>query len=139
MKKLILTAGALLLASFVSAQPIPADTALRTGKLDNGMTYYVRSNAKPENQADFYIFHNVGAIQEEDSQQGLAHFLEHMAFNGTKNFPGKNLMNYLETIGVKFGANLNAYTSMEETCYNISSVPLLREGIIDSCLLILLD
>ena len=139
MKKLILTAGALLLASFVSAQPIPADTALRTGKLDNGMTYYVRSNAKPENQADFYIFHNVGAIQEEDSQQGLAHFLEHMAFNGTKNFPGKNLMNYLETIGVKFGANLNAYTSMEETCYNISSVPLLREGIIDSCLLILHD
>lgn len=139
MKKLILTAGAILLASFVSAQPIPADTALRTGKLDNGMTYYVRSNAKPENQADFYIFHNVGAIQEEDSQQGLAHFLEHMAFNGTKNFPGKNLMNYLETIGVKFGANLNAYTSMEETCYNISSVPLLREGIIDSCLLILHD
>lgn len=123
----------------MAQQPMPADTAVRTGKLPNGLTYYVRSNAKPAKQAEFYILHNVGAIQEEDSQQGLAHFLEHMAFNGTKNLPGKGLIEYLETIGVKFGANLNAFTAMEQTCYNMSSVPLNREGIVDTCLLILHD
>lgn len=119
--------------------PIPADPAVRVGKLDNGMTYYIRHNAKPEKQGEFYIFHNVGAIQEEDSQIGLAHFLEHMAFNGTKNLPDKQLINYLETIGVKFGANLNAGTGQDMTVYNMSSVPLTREGIIDSALLILHD
>lgn len=92
-------------------QPIPVDPELRTGKLENGMTYYIRHNDKPKGQADFYIIHNVGAIQENDAQQGLAHFLEHMAFNGTKNLPGKQLTQYLESVGVKFGANLNAATS----------------------------
>ena len=96
-------------------QPIPADPELRTGKLENGMTYYIRHNEKPKGQADFYILHDVGAIQENDSQQGLAHFLEHMAFNGTKNLPGKQLTEYLETVGVKFGANLNAGTSWDQT------------------------
>lgn len=81
----------------------------------------------------------MGALQEEDSQQGLAHFLEHMAFNGTENFPGKNMINYLESIGVKFGANLNAFTAQEMTCYNMSNVPVTREGVIDSALLILHD
>lgn len=119
--------------------PIPADTAVRVGQLPNGMTYYIRHNAKPEKQAEFYIFHDVGAIQEDDSQIGLAHFLEHMAFNGTKNLPAKMLINYLETIGVKFGANLNAGTGQELTVYNMSSVPVTREGIIDSALLILHD
>lgn len=140
MKRLFLTAAAIV--AFVATavgQVIPADTAVRTGKLDNGMTYYVRSNAKPEKQAEFYILHHVGAIQEEDNQQGLAHFLEHMAFNGTKNLPDKMLINYLEKVGVKFGANLNAFTAQEQTCYNMSSVPLNREGIIDTCLLILHD
>lgn len=132
-------AGVMCLFSEAVAQPLPVDPALRVGRLENGMTYYVRANQKPAKQADFYILHNVGAIQEEDSQQGLAHFLEHMAFNGTVNFPKKNLINYLETIGVKFGANLNAFTSMEVTCYNISNVPMLREPIIDSALLILHD
>lgn len=127
------------LCSEVAAQPLPVDPELRTGRLENGMTYYVRANQKPANQADFYILHNVGAMQEEDAQQGLAHFLEHMAFNGTRNFPGKQLINYLETVGVKFGANLNAFTSMEVTCYNISNVPTVREPIIDSALLILHD
>ncbi|MDR2937211.1 MAG: insulinase family protein, partial [Rikenellaceae bacterium] len=119
--------------------PIPADPSVRIGKLDNGLTYYIKHNAKPEKQGEFYILHNVGAIQEEDSQIGLAHFLEHMAFNGTKNFPDNGLRDYLETIGVKFGYNLNAGTGPDQTIYNISSVPLLREGIIDSCLLILHD
>lgn len=119
--------------------PIPADKDVRTGKLENGMTYYIRHNEKPKGQADFYILHDVGAIQENDSQQGLAHFLEHMAFNGTKNLPGKQLTEYLETIGVKFGANLNASTSWDRTNYLIKDVPTSREGVIDTALLILHD
>ena len=126
-------------AQFNPQQPIPADKDVRTGKLENGMTYYIRHNEKPKGQADFHILHDVGAIQENDSQQGLAHFLEHMAFNGTKNLPGKQLTEYLETVGVKFGANLNAGTSWDYTCYNMKDVPTSREGIIDSALLILHD
>ena len=142
MKKLMMLAVAVFAAAGAMAQmnqPIPADPELRTGKLENGMTYYIRHNEKPKGQADFYILHDVGAIQENDSQQGLAHFLEHMAFNGTKNLPGKQLTEYLETVGVKFGANLNAGTSWDHTVYNISDVPTSREGIIDSALLILHD
>ena len=142
MKKLLMLAVAAFAAGSAAAQmnqPIPADPEVRTGKLENGMTYYIRHNEKPKGQADFYILHDVGAIQENDSQQGLAHFLEHMAFNGTKNLPGKQLTEYLETVGVKFGANLNAGTSWDYTCYNMKDVPTSREGIIDSALLILHD
>lgn len=144
MKKLTLLLAAAFALSSVTAQinpmePIPADEHVRKGKLENGMTYYIRHNEKPKGQADFYILHDVGAIQENDSQQGLAHFLEHMAFNGTKNLPGKMLTEYLEKVGVKFGANLNAGTSWDHTVYNISDVPTVREGIIDSALLILHD
>lgn len=143
MKKLTMLLVALTATASVMAQgpmtPIPADPELRTGKLDNGMTYYIRHNEKPKNQADFYILHDVGAIQEEDSQQGLAHFLEHMAFNGTKNLPGKQMIEYLETVGVKFGYNLNAGTTWDYTCYNISDVPTQRQGVIDSALLVLHD
>ena len=125
------------------AQPLPQDPTIRTGKLKNGLTYYIRHNAKEPGLADFYIAQKVGSIQEEPRQRGLAHFLEHMAFNGTKHFPGKGkqlgIVPWCESIGVKFGANLNAYTSVEQTVYNISSVPLKREGIADSCLLILND
>ena len=120
-------------------QAIPADPDVRVGRLDNGMTYYIRHNPKPSEMGEFYIFHNVGSIQEEDSQVGLAHFLEHMAFNGTTNMPGKEMINYLETIGVKFGTNLNAATGVEMTYYMMSHVPLKRESIIDSALLILHD
>ena len=121
-------------------QPLPVDPQVRFGTLENGLTYYIRQNAYPENRADFYIAQKVGSMQEEDDQAGLAHFLEHMAFNGTKNFPGKKTMlNYLESIGVKFGANVNAYTSFDETVYNLSDVPVIRETIIDSCLLVLHD
>ena len=120
-------------------QPLPVDTAVRIGKLPNGLTYYIRHNEYPKGQADFYIAQNVGSILEEDNQRGLAHFLEHMCFNGTTNFPGSSLRDWLETIGVKFGANLNAYTGVDETVYNINNVPVARESVQDSCLLILHD
>ncbi len=120
-------------------QPLPIDAKVRIGKLPNGLTYYIRHNAEPKGQAEFFIAQKVGSMQEEENQRGLAHFLEHMAFNGTTNLPDKMLMHYLESIGVKFGANLNAYTSFDETVYNVSSVPVSREGIIDTCLLILHD
>ena len=118
---------------------IPDDAAVRKGKLANGLNYYIRHNDKQKNLADFYIVHDVGAIQEDDSQQGLAHFLEHMAFNGTKNLPGKMLIEYLEKVGVKFGANLNANTSWDVTQYLMRDVPTIREGIVDSALLVLHD
>ena len=127
----------------MQAQTLPQDPTIRTGKLKNGMTYYIRHNAKEAGLADFYIAQRVGSILEEPRQRGLAHFLEHMAFNGTKNFPGKGkklgIVPWCETIGVKFGANLNAYTSIDQTVYHIGSAPLKREGIIDSCLLVLHD
>ncbi len=145
MKKLLLCVVALLLATtaimaqFNPMAPIEVDPAVRIGKVPSGLTYYIRHNAKPKGQADFYIMTNVGAIQEEDDQQGLAHFLEHMAFNGTKNLPGKELIEYLEKIGVKFGQNLNANTGWDKTTYLMRDVPVSREGIIDSALLILHD
>ena len=117
----------------------PVDSAVIKGKLDNGMTYYIRHNENPKGQADFFIAQKVGSILEKEEQRGLAHFLEHMCFNGTQNFPGNSLIDWLETVGVKFGYNLNAYTGLDETVYNISSVPVARKGVIDSCLLILHD
>jgi len=119
--------------------PVPFDAKVKTGVLPNGMHYYIRANKFPEKRGEFYIAHNVGAILEDDDQNGLAHFTEHMAFNGTENFPHKTMLNYLETIGVKFGTNVNAGTGVEQTVYNLSNVPLTREGIIDTCLLILHD
>ena len=119
--------------------PIPVDKDVRMGKLDNGLTYYIRFNNWPENRAEFYIAQRVGSIQENDQQRGLAHFLEHMCFNGTDNFKGNDIVKWCETVGVKFGRDLNAYTSIDQTVYNISNVPTTREGIIDSCLLILHD
>ena len=118
---------------------LPLDPTIRVGKLKNGITYYIRHNDNPENLVNFYIAQKVGSIQEEEHQRGLAHFLEHMCFNGTKHFPGKSMINYLESIGVKFGADLNAYTSIDETVYNIDNVPVNVEGAIDSCLWILHD
>lgn len=118
---------------------LPIDPAVRYGKLENGLTYYIRANKTPKERAEFYIAQNVGASLENDDQNGLAHFLEHMAFNGTKNFPGKGIINYFESIGVRFGYEINAYTSLDETVYNLSSVPTTREGVIDSALLVLHD
>ena len=127
------------LAQAQQMPPIPADPDVVVGKLDNGLTYYIRHNNWPENRADFYIAQKVGAIQEEDTQRGLAHFLEHMCFNGTKHFPGNGVIRYCESIGVQFGRDLNAYTSIDQTVYNISNVPTDRQSALDSCLLILSD
>lgn len=122
---------------------IPIDKDVRIGKLSNGLTYYIRKNTKQPHLADFYIAQKVGSILEEPRQRGLAHFLEHMAFNGTQNFPGddkgKGIVAWCETAGIKFGVNLNAYTSIDQTVYNISDAPLTRAGVLDSCLLILHD
>ena len=118
---------------------IPVDPDVRIGKLDNGLTYYIRHNNWPEQRAEFYIAQKVGSIQEDDTQRGLAHFLEHMAFNGSKHFKGNELLRWCESIGVKFGTDLNAYTSIDQTVYNISNVPTTRETIVDSCLMILWD
>jgi len=126
----------------VSAQQmpnVPLDPAVKVGVLPNGLTYYIRHNEWPEKRCDFYIAQKVGSIQEEENQRGLAHFLEHMCFNGTTHFPGDALKQYLERIGVKFGENLNAYTSFDETVYNINNVNVETAGTIDSCLLILHD
>ena len=148
MKRIYLFVAALFIATFSSfAQqqmpPIPVDKDVRIGKLDNGLTYYIRKNNLPENQANFYIVQKVGSMQEEENQRGLAHFLEHMAFNGSKNFPndskGKGIIPYLETVGVKFGQNLNAGTSFDYTVYNIDAVPTAKQAVLDSCLLILHD
>lgn len=136
----LLVVGLLLTLTFqVSAQPLPIDSKVRYGKLDNGLTYYIRANKEPKERAEFYIAQNVGAILENDDQNGLAHFLEHMAFNGTEHFPDKGIINFLQKVGVKFGENINAYTSLDETVYNLSNVPTVNEGIIDSALLVLHD
>ena len=144
MRKGLLLITLLLHAICGAAQDtLPMDPKVHMGKLKNGLTYYIRHNAKEPGLADFYIAQRVGSILEEPRQRGLAHFLEHMAFNGTKNFPGKGkrlgIVPWCETIGVKFGANLNAYTSVDQTVYHIGSAPLKREGVIDSCLLVLHD
>ena len=142
MKKLV-SIIVVLIASFGIAMAqdmaVPMDPAVRKGTLSNGMTYYLRHNEWPEKRAFFYIAQKVGSIQEDDNQRGLAHFLEHMCFNGTTHFEGDKLKKYLESIGVKFGENLNAYTSFDETVYNIDNVNVEIDGAIDSCLLILHD
>jgi zinc protease len=130
-------------ANMATAQEmtIPVDDAVRVGKLDCGLTYYIRHNDYPEHRVNFYIAQRVGSIQEEESQRGLAHFLEHMAFNGSEHFngEGKGIIDYTRSLGVAFGADLNAYTSIAETVYNINDVPSTRQSAIDSCLLILKD
>ena len=109
------------------------------GKLDNGLTYYIRHNDKPAQRAEFYLASHVGAIQETPDQDGLAHFLEHMCFNGLKNLPGKQMLEYLQSIGAEFGRNINASTGVEVTQYMLNNIPVIREGIIDTCLLVMHD
>ena len=133
----------LLILTFVAlmarGQILPMDPTVRCGKLDNGLTYYIVPNKNTGEKAEFYIVQRVGSILEEEHQRGLAHFLEHMAFNGTKNFPGKSLITYLEGNGVRFGVDINAYTAFDQTVYSISNVPTQRTELVDSCLLILHD
>ena len=98
---------------------LPLDPSVRTGKLSNGFTYYIRHNEEPKNRVVFYLANKVGSILEADDQRGLAHFIEHMSFNGTTHFPKNELVNYLQKSGVRFGADLNAYTSFDETVYQL--------------------
>ena len=145
MKRFFIAAVALAVSIFmaapVSAQtPLPNDPEVRVGHLDNGLTYYIRHNALPEHRAEFYLATNVGAIQEEyPCQDGLAHFLEHMCFNGTEHFPDKGILDYLRSIGAEFGRNINASTGVEETQYMLNNIPVERESVVDSCLMILCD
>ena len=140
MKRLFIIIAAMFAAIMAFGQtPLPNDPAVRTGKLENGMTYYIRHNDQPAQRAEFYLATDVGAFQEEDHQDGLAHFLEHMCFNGTKNFPGKALLDWLQSIGAEFGRNINASTGFEQTQYMLNNIPVVRETIVDSCLLILHD
>ncbi len=130
----------LLMGLTMQAQtPAPVDPAWRTGTLPNGMRYYLRHNPKPEGKACFWIAHDIGALYETHNQNGLAHFLEHMAFNGLKHFPGKDMLEYMQSIGCSFGGNINASTNQMLTQYLLTDVPIHREGIIDTCLLILHD
>ncbi len=122
-----------------AGEAAPVDSSVRVGTLPNGITYYLKHNDKPAQRADFHIYYKVGAIQETDAQNGLAHFLEHMAFNGSEHFPGNSMIDWLSGIGVRFGENLNAATGQESTTYMITDVPLTRDGIVDSALLILHD
>ena len=138
-KRLIMLIAAITSCMAAFGQQIPDDPGTTVGKLENGLTYYLRHNTENKGCADFYIIHNVGALQEEDNQNGLAHFLEHMAFNGTERYPDKTILNFLEKDGVRFGYNVNAYTSRTETVYNISAVPQARESFVDSVLFILHD
>ena len=159
MKKFFLYLSACALAAFMTApaqaqQPsreqleaaiaqmpkLPNTDQMRVGHLENGLTYFIRHNAIPEGRAEFYLATDVGAIQEEyPSQDGLAHFLEHMCFNGTEHFPGKTILNYLRSIGCEFGRNINASTGFEETQYMLNNIPVARESVVDSCLMILAD
>ncbi len=144
LKKLFVAALMLFSTTAMVAQqmqmpPIPVDPAVRIGKLDNGLTYYIRHNEYPEHVANFYIAQRVGAIQEEESQRGLAHFLEHMAFNGSEHFKGNGIIEFCRSLGVEFGSDLNAYTSIDQTVYRVCNVPTKRATALDSCLLILKD
>ena len=144
MKKYFLILAAALISLSVSAQINPGellqrDPEVKYGRLDNGLVYYVRHNEKPAARADFYLLTNVGAIQEDPDQDGLAHFLEHMCLNGTKNFPGKSIINYFEDIGAHFGRNINAATGVEQTTYQLTGIPTTRQGIVDTALLVMHD
>lgn len=144
MKKLLVLIVAFVSAFAVSVnaqqmEQLPNDPAVRKGHLDNGLTYYIMKNSNPAERAEFYLATNVGAIQETPDQDGLAHFLEHMCFNGTKNFPDKGILDYLQSIGASFGGNVNASTGVEQTVYMLTNIPLHRQTVIDSCILIMHD
>ncbi len=125
--------------NFKPTDALAENKKVRKGVLDNGLTYYIYKTEVNKNTASYYIIQNVGSVLENDQQKGLAHFLEHMAFNGTKNFPGKGILNTLQKHGAIFGRNINAYTSFDETVYNFDNIPTNVPGLMDSCLLILND
>jgi zinc protease len=125
-------------AQYKLTDPLPVDPSVKVGKLPNGLTYYIRKNVKPEKKLELRLAVNAGSVQENDKQLGLAHFMEHMSFNGSKNFPKNELVDFLQKTGVEFGADLNAYTSFDETVY-ILSLPTEDLGLIDKGFLVLED
>ncbi len=140
MKKISVIIAALAATLSLSAQtPLPNDPSVRVGKLDNGMTYFIRHNELPDQKCEFYLVSDAGAINQGEGQDGLAHFLEHMCFNGLKNLPGKQMLEYLQSIGAAFGANINAGTGVDMTSYMLNDIPLVREGVLDTCLLVMHD
>jgi zinc protease len=145
MKKIAISLSFILCAINVWAQevdlnePLPLNPRIKKGVLKNGMTYYISNSKVIKNVASYYIIQNVGSTLENDDQQGLAHFLEHMAFNGTKNFEGKGILNTLQKYGAVFGKDINAYTGFDETVYNMNNIPTDIDGLVDTCLLILHD
>src|ERR1041385_2297721 len=120
------------------ADRLPIDPRVTLRRLPNGLTYYIRQNKKPENRAQFHLVVNAGSILETEKQQGLAHFLEHMAFNGTKNFQKHELINFLERIGMTVGADLNAYASFDETAYRLE-IPMDNEEVLKKAFQVLDD
>src|SRR6185312_1290159 len=118
--KMLLFAG-LFVGGFVpaGAQPLPLDTAVHVGHLANGFTYFIRHNEEPKHRVVMYLVNKAGSVLEDEDQRGLAHFMEHMSFNGTVHFPKNELIDYLQKSGVRFGADLNAYTSFDETVYQL--------------------
>jgi len=119
--------------------PLALKPGVKTGVLPNGLTYYILHNEQPKERANFYIAQKVGSTLETQEQLGLAHFLEHMAFNGITHYPGKDMLNYLQSKGIRFGADINAYTSFDETVYNINNVITTDKPLMDSVLLVIRD
>jgi zinc protease len=118
-QRILLVGLCLLFSGVLDAQEIPPDKKVRIGKLSNGFTYYLRSNGEPKKRALLYLVNNVGSVLEDQDQQGLAHFMEHMNFNGTRNFPKNALVDYLQKAGIRFGSDLNAHTGLDETVYEL--------------------
>jgi zinc protease len=127
-----------LAASQALTEQIPVDTQITIGKLPNGLQYYVRANNRPEKRAELRLAVKAGSVLEDDDQQGLAHFLEHMAFNGTQHFPKNEIVSFIESLGMRFGADLNAYTGFDETVYMLQ-VPTDKPEVLDKALLVLED
>ncbi len=119
--------------------PMPLDPKVKHGTLPNGLQYFILHNEEPKERANFYIAQKVGSTLETPEQLGLAHFLEHMAFNGTEHYPGKAMLNYLQSKGIRFGDDINAYTGFDETVYNIDNIPTTDQALMDSVLLVLHD
>ncbi len=144
MRKFLSLFAMLMVLFTMSAQqpqmtPMPLDPKVKHGTLPNGLQYFILHNEEPKERANFYIAQKVGSTLETPEQLGLAHFLEHMAFNGTENYPGKAMLNYLQSKGIRFGADINAYTGFDETVYNIDNVPTTDVALMDSVLLVLHD
>jgi len=149
MKKLFLSllaltlfAGTMFAQIEVNMDPnaaVPMDPAVRHGVLENGLTYYIKVNKLPENRAEFFLVNNLGSMQETPGQNGFAHLTEHMCFNGTKNFHKKDIIHYLQSIGMKFGPEINAYTVYDQTVYTLNKVPIEEKANIDTSLMVLYD